>query len=415
MNKILLKITLVAIAVTILLLIMLIFTYDTVISSDTLPSLIAIVPDRASSEKEVIISGLSYRDGSEVIFYKGITEQIRTIALASPIVIIGSSPIRLTSSEFSFIVPILPPNTYSIRLSHPDLGISNSIPFSIIPLVSSISQNKGDHLTNFQITGSGFTYTGQKNIARLFPLPDIIRLETVQPRVIISFSLSLEPWFTYSYAPPLNDNGTFMNNPILISGSGVPLARGSAYLDINGNYMLDLWEPSHNIDVSTTGEFSTSLWVPADLLIRNTLFLVPSPVTPIGSYRLEIFTVIGDNIFESSYKNEMNRTLIITPHLNAVVPSTQYTGTNILIPGIFFHNDITKVRISFLQDGKKIAEIKPTSIELNGTVILAKTPELLPGEYSIKVSVEDFNVPGNYIESDNQVTIRIIQEEEKDR
>ena len=104
----------------------------------------------------------------------------------------------------------------------------------------------------------------------------------------------------------------------------------------------------------------------------------------------------------------MNRTLIITPHLNAVVPSTQYTGTSILIPGIFFHNDITKVRISFLQDGKKIAEIKPTSIELNGTAILAKTPELLPGEYSIKVSVEDFSIPDNYIESDNQFTILIV-------
>ena len=269
-------------------------------------SAISVNTIRGVPDTEAVISDIiSYRDGAEVIFYKGSTEYIRVVAVAAPSILIGSSPIRPTSSEFRFIIPRLPPDVYSIRLGHPDIGLSDPASFSIVPLVTSIAQSNN----SIRIEGSGFGYLGQRNIARLFPLTDILKLETVQPQIIVSFSLDLTPWITYSYSPPVNDTGILVNSVVVISGSGVPSARGSAYLDINGNRTLDSWEPSKNVDVSTAGEFSASLYIPADILVNNVMYLTLDPKTPTGSYKLEIFTIAGDNVFEAVYRTNRDVTI----------------------------------------------------------------------------------------------------------
>src|SRR3990172_338332 len=77
------------------------------------PTLSSINPNQAPPEYEVTISGLSYSNGSEIVFYKGITEQLR-VAAVPPLTFIADSSLKTiaidpTSTEFKFIVPSLSP------------------------------------------------------------------------------------------------------------------------------------------------------------------------------------------------------------------------------------------------------------------------------------------------------------------
>ena len=418
MSKIIYRTILIALVIVILLLVILVFKYDIATSSGA-SSLTSVNPDRAPTKSVVSVSGLSYRDDSEIIFYKGYLEQLRVIAIPQPVFSANTSPLKPTSTGFKFTVPQLPPDLYNIRLSHPDLGVSKPVYFTIIPLVEKIVSKTGNHLTNFVINGRDFNYSGQTNIIRLFPISQTIPVKVIRPRIVVNIPTNSNgPGLQYilDFVPSTNlVNNTILDTYVPINGSGfAPSSKGIAFLDVNQNGILDREEFSQDVITSDTGSFSTAMLISSESIINSILqFNLSSNMKfPVGTYHPEVFAMAGENIFESSYKSDMDRTLIIVPHVNAITPAAQSINSNIMIAGIYFHSEITKINIGFFQDSKKLAEVKPADIGLGGTVISAKVPDLVPGEYLIKVSVEDFAISGHYIESDNQLTIRIIEKEE---
>ncbi len=162
------------------------------------PTLNSVNPNQAPPEYEVTISGLSYSNGSEIVFYKGITEQLR-VAAVPPLTFTADSSlitkdIDPTSTEFKFIVPSLPPGLYNIRLEHiAKLGTSNSLPFIILPVVNKILINAGNHLSGFEIRGRGFNNTEQENLAYLHPTLQPIKARAIPYQMIASIPSNAPP------------------------------------------------------------------------------------------------------------------------------------------------------------------------------------------------------------------------------
>jgi|GEM_PF-6725501 len=152
----------------------------TAVASPTGPTLLGLSPSRAPAGQQVTVLGLSYREGSTVAFYQGSTEKARiSLTPAAAIVTVAGSSGWMpdpSSAEFTFTVPSLVPDLYTVRLEHAAaLGISDPVPFAILPVVSGVSPLTGNHLTRLEVTGTGFAKNSKQNIVRF--LPDY-RMET---------------------------------------------------------------------------------------------------------------------------------------------------------------------------------------------------------------------------------------------
>jgi len=287
---------------TIVLLLVLLITIipipSTASTQGVAPSITYITPDRTYPESEAIVSGLSYSNGSEVVIFKGNTEYARVIAIPTgPVFSAGVSPVRSTASEFRFVIPWLPTDLYNIRLYHPDMGLSNPVPFKISPIVESITQD-GNQII---VSGKGLRYTDQKVVARMLPDLRVIPVTVIPLRTIAQVAGLV---YITEVVPKTSKNTNIVVDAYYhISGNGLPTySKGTAFVDTNYNGIHDPWEPIQPIATSDTGEFSADLFISASL-VADSIVLVDIPRLATGSYMLELFALVGDNIIESSYRN----------------------------------------------------------------------------------------------------------------
>lgn len=291
------------------------------------PTLSAVSPSIAPPGVKAIIDGMSYRDGSDIVFYKGATEKAR-IGLTPPPALplnsfVSPSLPSVMSTEFIFTVPTLLPDIYTVRLEHTAiLGPSEPLPFIILPVVNSFSPKEANHLSLFEINGTGFSKERQKNLVR----------------------------FTSG----------FEINPSVVSDD------------------------------------------------KFQFYIYNNPPLKIGSYQAQVWAKMEDRLIESAYAPAVNRSFTIYPHLYTLMPSYGLPDSQLNIQGPYFHSDVSKVKVNFYQSDKKLAEIQPAGILVEGSSLLVKVPAKLgEGTYAIKVSVQDVSNPARWIESDNSINFVI--------
>ena len=231
------------------------------------PTLTSLTPSQGAVGKEVILNGFSYCSGSEIVFYEdqaGVTEKARAAANYVPVVINGiqincDNPQAIpkqTASNFTFSVPNLATGVYWVKLSHNDLGASESKTFTIVPKVTSISfgavpLDKITHLTPLEINGQGFPVDPTKSRLLFYGFPiDSYPLSAISTKLTLNlYSPFIFPiatyevpdvrtsinnnWYNSDFAP--NINRTFVLRPHLNNLTPNRLSAGSTF-SITGIY-----------------------------------------------------------------------------------------------------------------------------------------------------------------------------------
>lgn len=206
------------------------------------PTLSSLNPKQSPAGQQITLLGLSYRDGSEIVFYQGPLVQARVALTPMETAVVNTSSPLLpdpSSTEFTFTVPPLVPDFYTVRLEHAaKFGISDPIPFAIQPVVNSISPLAGNHLTKVEIGGTGFEKDATQNMVRFLPnyqlVPDISSESNLQltaaslPHLPVGsydiqvFIKSGDDFIESSYSPGLKRNFIlYPHNNMITPNNGI--------------------------------------------------------------------------------------------------------------------------------------------------------------------------------------------------